>query len=126
VGSAAAEGNEWWLVPAVAVFSYLVGLLVTLGQRLAVAGLQMPIALLIASGIPLRPGDAALRAVLVLAGGLWQAALVVASWALTPGGRNAHRWRPSTGSSPPMPQNTAASRPAPASRRRRPASDRRA
>jgi len=87
VGSTAANGNGWWLVPAVTVFSYLAGLLVTLGQRLAVAGLQLPIALLIASGIPLRPGDAALRAVLVLAGGLWQAALVVASWAFLPGGR---------------------------------------
>jgi Fusaric acid resistance protein-like/FUSC-like inner membrane protein yccS len=87
VGSTAADGNGWWLVPAVAVFSYLAGLLVTLGQRLAVAGLQLPIALLIASGIPLRPGDAALRAVLVLAGGLWQAALVAASWAFLPGGR---------------------------------------
>ena len=87
VGSTAADGNGWWLVPAVAVFSYLAGLLVTLGQRLAVAGLQLPIALLIASGIPLRPGDAALRAILVLAGGLWQAALVVASWAFLPGGR---------------------------------------
>ena len=87
VGSAAAEGNGWWLVPAVTAFSYLAGLLVTLGQRLAVAGLQLPIALLIASGIPLRPGDAALRAVLVLAGGLWQATLVVASWVFLPGGR---------------------------------------
>ena len=87
VGSMAADGNGWWLVPAVMVFSYLAGLMVTLGQRLAVAGLQLPIALLIASGIPLRPGDAALRAVLVLAGGLWQATLVVASWAFLPGGR---------------------------------------
>ncbi len=87
VGSTAADGTGWWLVPAVAVFSYLAGLLVTLGQRLAVAGLQLPIALLIASGIPLRPGDAALRAILVMAGGLWQAALVVASWAFLPGGR---------------------------------------
>jgi Fusaric acid resistance protein-like/FUSC-like inner membrane protein yccS len=87
VGSTAANGKGWWLASAVAVFSYLAGLLVTLGQRLAVAGLQLPIALLIASGIPLRPGDAALRAILVLAGGLWQAALVVASWAFLPGGR---------------------------------------
>src|SRR5271165_3053514 len=44
VGSAAAAGNGWWLVPAVTVFSFL-------------------------------------------AGGLWQAALVVASWAFLPGGR---------------------------------------
>ncbi|HYZ56416.1 MAG TPA: FUSC family protein [Streptosporangiaceae bacterium] len=87
VGGAAVNASGWWLVPAVLVFSYLAGLLVTLGQRLSVAGIQVPIELLIASAIPLPPGDAALRAVLVLAGGLWQGALVVASWAFLPGGR---------------------------------------
>jgi uncharacterized membrane protein YccC len=84
-GSAAANG--WWLVPAVLVVSYLSGLLVTLGESAAVAGLQLPVQLLIASGIPLHPGDAALRAALVLAGGLWQATLVVVSWVVLPGGR---------------------------------------
>lgn len=86
-GAAAADANGWWLVPTVAVVCYLSGLLVALGQRLTVAGVQVPIALLIASGIPLSPSDAALRAILVLAGGLWQAALVVASWAFLPGGQ---------------------------------------
>jgi Fusaric acid resistance protein-like len=86
-GSAAADASGWWLVPAVIVFSYLGGLLITQGEAAAVAGLQLPIQLLVASGIALRPGDAALRALLVLAGGLFQAVLVVASWVFRPGSR---------------------------------------
>jgi uncharacterized membrane protein YccC len=87
IGGAAAYSSQWFLVPAVVVFSYLAGLLVTLGQRFMVVGLQMALQLVIASGIPLRPGDAAVRAVLVLIGGLWQGALVVASWAVMRGNR---------------------------------------
>jgi uncharacterized membrane protein YccC len=87
IGGAAAYSSGWLLVPAVVIFSYLTGLLVTLGQRFMIVGLQWGIQLMIASGIPLRPGDAAVRAVLVLAGGLWQGALVVASWAVMRGGR---------------------------------------
>jgi uncharacterized membrane protein YccC len=71
----------------VIVVSYLAGLLVTLGEAASVAGLQLAVQLLIASSLPLHLGDAALRAILVLAGGLWQAALVVVSWAFLPGGR---------------------------------------
>lgn len=33
VGSAAAEVNGWWLVPAVLMFGYLSGLQVTVGRR---------------------------------------------------------------------------------------------
>jgi uncharacterized membrane protein YccC len=87
IGGAAAYSSPWLLVPAVLVFSYLAGLLVTLGQRFMVVGLQWAIQLVIASGIPLAPGDAALRSGLVLAGGLWQGALVVASWAFMRGSR---------------------------------------
>ena len=87
IGGAAAYSSRWFLLPAVIVFSYLAGLLVTLGQRFMVVGLQMALQLIIASGIPLAPGDAAVRASLVLIGGLWQGALVVASWAVLRGNR---------------------------------------
>ena len=84
-GGVAAYVSGWLLFPAVLIFSYLSGLLATLGQRFQVVGLQWAIQLVIASAIPLPPGDAAVRAALVLAGGLWQGALVVASWAVTRG-----------------------------------------
>src|SRR6201996_7718542 len=80
VGGVAAWASGWWLFPAVLAFSYLAGLLGALGQRFGVVGLQWAIQLVIASAIPLPPGDAAVRAALVLAGGLWQGALVIASW----------------------------------------------
>jgi uncharacterized membrane protein YccC len=87
IGGAAAYSSRWFLVPAVIAFSYLAGLLVTLGQRFMVVGLQCALQLVIASGIPLARGDAAVRAGLVLIGGLWQGALVVASWAVLRGSR---------------------------------------
>lgn len=85
-GGAAASASGWLMVPAVALFIYPSGLLATLGPRFTVVGLQWSVQLVIASGIPLPPGDAAVRALLVLAGGLWQGALVVVSWAFLPGG----------------------------------------
>src|SRR6201995_1016531 len=85
VGGVAAWASGWWLFPAVLAFSYLAGLLGALGQRFGVVGLQWVIQVVIASAIPLPPGDAELRVGLVLAGGLWQAALVVAGWAFVSG-----------------------------------------
>jgi uncharacterized membrane protein YccC len=85
VGAVCAYTSGWLLLPAVLIFSYLGGLMATLGQRFLVVGLQWAIQLVIASSIPLAPGDAGLRALLVLAGGLWQGALVVASWTVTHG-----------------------------------------
>src|SRR5580704_383780 len=85
VGGVCAYLGGWLLFPAVLLFSYLGGLMVTLGQRFLVVGLQWAIQLVIASAIPLGPGDAGLRALLVLAGGLWQGLLVVASWTVTSG-----------------------------------------
>ena len=85
VGGVCAYLGGWLLFPAVMIFSYLGGLMVTLGQRFLVVGLQWAIQLVIASAIPLAPGDAGLRALLVLAGGLWQGLLVVASWTATSG-----------------------------------------
>jgi len=87
VGGVAAWASGWLLFPAVLAFSYLAGLLAALGQRFGVVGLQWAIQLVIASAIPLPPGDAAVRAGLVLAGGLWQGALVIGGWAFARGGQ---------------------------------------
>ena len=87
VGGVCEYTGGWLLFPAVFIFSYLGGLMATLGQRFLVVGLQWAVQLVIASAIPLAPGDAGLRALLVLAGGLWQGALVVASWAVMRGNR---------------------------------------
>jgi len=80
VGATLFTGAPWLLVPVVAVWGYLIGLAVCLGQRANVAVLQWAVALLIAIGLPLAPREAALRAGFALAGGLFQAVLVVTSW----------------------------------------------
>nr|WTB31509.1 FUSC family protein [Streptomyces sp. NBC_00830] len=85
VGAATAAAAPWLLVPVVVVWGYVVGLAVCLGPRLSVAALQWPVGLLIAIGIPLGPTEAALRAGLVLAGGLFQGVLVAVSWAFRRG-----------------------------------------
>ncbi|MET9474729.1 FUSC family protein [Streptomyces sp. NPDC002922] len=85
VGAVTAAAAPWLLVPVVAVWGYVVGLAVCLGPRLSVAALQWPVGLLIATGMPLGPTEAALRAGLVLAGGLFQGVLVAVSWAFRRG-----------------------------------------
>ncbi len=85
VGAWASASHPWLLVPFVFCWSYLVGLVAALGPTALVVSLQWPVALLIASALPLAPGAAAIRALLVLAGGLWQALLVVSSWAVNRG-----------------------------------------
>lgn len=85
VGATTAAVAPWLLVPIVGVWGYFTGLGVALGPRFGAAVLQWSIALLIAVGLPFGPAGAALRAGLVLAGGLLQAALVAVSWALRPG-----------------------------------------
>ncbi|WP_129769246.1 FUSC family protein [Streptomyces sp. L-9-10] len=85
VGATTVAAAPWLLVLVVMIWGYLVGLAVCLGPRWSVAVVQGAVALLIAVGIPLGPTSAALRAGLVLAGGLFQAALVIASWALRRG-----------------------------------------
>ena len=84
-GATAAHAQPWLLVPVVMIWAYLTGLFAALGPTAMAIALQWPVALLIASAIPLGPGPAAIRALLVLAGGLWQGALVVSSWALRRG-----------------------------------------
>jgi len=85
IGATTAAAAPWLLVPAVAVWGYFTGLSVCLGPAPSIAVLQSSIALLIAVGLPSGPAEAAMRAGLVLAGGLLQAALVAASWAMRPG-----------------------------------------
>lgn len=85
VGGAAAYGMPWVLVPVVMLWCYVAGVCAALGPTAIVVTTQWPVAVLIASAVPLSPAEAALRAVLVLAGGLWQGALVVSSWALSLG-----------------------------------------
>jgi uncharacterized membrane protein YccC len=73
------------LIPVVFAWAYAVGLLAALGPTVLAVTLQWPVALLIASALPFGPRDAALRAGLVLAGGLWQCLLVVTSWTVNRG-----------------------------------------
>jgi hypothetical protein len=87
VGAAAAAAVPWLLVPIVVVWAYTSGLGISLGPRMGVATLQWSVALLLAAELPMHPGLAALRSVLALAGGLFQAVLVAASWFLSPGER---------------------------------------
>ena len=78
-------GMPWLLPLAVIVYAYLTGLVVCLGPRKSVYVLQWAVGLMIAVGLPLPPAQAALRAVLVLGGGLFQAALVAGTWTFRPG-----------------------------------------
>jgi uncharacterized membrane protein YccC len=86
IGAWAEASHPWLLVPAIFALAYLVGLLASLGPTALVVSLQWPVALLVASALPLGPGPAAIRALLVLAGGLWQGLLVISSWAVNRGG----------------------------------------
>jgi uncharacterized membrane protein YccC len=86
IGAWAEGSHPWLLVPAIFALAYLVGLLAALGPTALVVSLQWPVALLVASALPLGPGPAAIRAMLVLAGGLWQGLLVISSWAVNRGG----------------------------------------
>jgi hypothetical protein len=85
VGATTAASLPWLLVPIVFAWAYLTGVLASLGPAVLAATLQWPLALLIASALPLAPGAAATRAGLVLAGGLWQCLLVVTSWTVNRG-----------------------------------------
>jgi hypothetical protein len=85
VGATTADALPWLLVPIVFAWAYLSGVLASLGPTVLAVTLQWPVALLIASALPLSPGSAALRAGLVLTGGLWQCLLVVTSWTINRG-----------------------------------------
>jgi uncharacterized membrane protein YccC len=85
VGATTSASLPWLLVPIVFAWAYLTGVLASLGPTVLAVTLQWPVALLIASALPLGPGPAAIRASLVLAGGLWQCLLVVTSWTVNRG-----------------------------------------
>jgi uncharacterized membrane protein YccC len=85
VGASLAHSASWLLIPAIALWAYVAGVSASLGPAAIVVSLQWPVALLIASAIPLSPEQALIRAALVLAGGLWQGVLVVTSWAVSRG-----------------------------------------
>lgn len=73
---ALAANNPSLLVLFVAAFAYVAGIVGAFSDRVAIAALQWPGALLIATSTPDTPRQAAVRAGLVLAGGLFQAGLV--------------------------------------------------
>ncbi len=73
---ALAAANQPLLILVAAVFAYAAGIVGAFSDRIAVAALQWPGALLIATSTPDGPRQAAIRGGLVLAGGLGQAALV--------------------------------------------------
>ncbi len=73
---ALAANNPTLLVLFIAAFAYIAGIVGAFSDRVAIAALQWPGALLIATSTPDTPRQAAVRAGLVLAGGLFQASLV--------------------------------------------------
>ena len=85
-GAATTGGLDWLIVLYVLIWGYLTGLVAALGPTAASVALQWSVGLLLASALPLGVGQAAIRAALVLGGGLWQGALVASSWALNRGG----------------------------------------
>ena len=85
VGATTADSLPWLLVPIVFAWAYVSGVLASLGPTVLAVTLQWPVALLIGSALPLPPAHAALRAGLVLAGGLWQCLLVITSWTINRG-----------------------------------------
>jgi len=85
IGAVAEATHPVLLVPVIFIWAYAAGLLAALGPTALVVSLQWPVALLIASALPLHPAAAAVRALLVLAGGFWQALLVVLSWTVNRG-----------------------------------------
>lgn len=72
-------------VPAALMWGYLAGLVVVLGPRAAVVGLQWGVAFVIATEIPMPVEGALVRSCLVLGGSLWEAVLVIVAWPLRPG-----------------------------------------
>jgi uncharacterized membrane protein YccC len=81
VGSLAGHSDAGSIVTAT-VAAFASGLLIAVGPAAAFVGLQSVVAVLIAGGFPTDPASAALRAAIVLGGGLVQTLLVVIIWPL--------------------------------------------
>jgi hypothetical protein len=84
-GAATTGSLDWLIVPYVLIWGYLTGLTAALGPTAVSVAQQCSVGLLLASALPMGVGPAAIRAALVLGGGLWQGALVASSWALNRG-----------------------------------------
>jgi len=69
-------------IAAATLAAFASGLLVALGPSAAFVGLQSVVAVLVAGGFPAAPAGAAIRAAIVLGGGLVQTLLVVLIWPL--------------------------------------------
>jgi uncharacterized membrane protein YccC len=85
IGSVTAGGMPWVMVSVVLIWGYATGLVAALGPTAISIAQQCAVALLVANAVPLGVEPAAIRAALVLAGGLWQGALVASSWTLSRG-----------------------------------------
>src|SRR5258707_9380317 len=81
VGSLAGHSDVAAIVPAT-IAAFASGMLVAVGPAAAFVGLQSVVAVLIAGGFSTDARGAAVRAVLVLGGGLVQTLLVVLIWPL--------------------------------------------
>jgi hypothetical protein len=81
VGSLAGYSDTAAIVTGT-VAAFASGLLIAVGPAAAFVGLQSVVAVLIAGGFPTDPASAALRAAIVLGGGLVQTLLVVLIWPL--------------------------------------------
>ncbi len=84
-GAVTTGGLDWLIVLYVLIWGYLTVLVATLGPTATSVAQQCSVGLLLASALPMGAGSAAIRAALVLGGGLWQGALVASSWALNRG-----------------------------------------
>jgi fusaric acid resistance family protein len=96
---AIAAASPVFLVPVIALFAYVAGIVGAFSDRVAIAALQWPVALLMATVLPEAPGRAAVRAGFVFAGGLLQTALAATLAATSTGtgtstGDSAERIRP--------------------------------
>ncbi len=85
VGATVASAVPWLMPVVVALWAYAAGVCAALGPTALIVALQWPVAVLIASAVPLGPEQALVRSGLVVAGGLWQAVLVISTWAISRG-----------------------------------------
>src|SRR6185436_15426549 len=81
VGSIAGHSNVAAVAAAV-VTAFASGMFVAVGPSAAFVGLQSVVAVLVAGGFPTTASGAAVRAAIVLGGGLVQTLLVVLVWPL--------------------------------------------
>jgi uncharacterized membrane protein YccC len=85
VGATVASAAPWLMPVVIALWAYAAGVCAALGPTALIVALQWPVAVLIASAVPLGPEPALVRAGLVVAGGLWQAVLVISTWTISRG-----------------------------------------